>query len=58
MKTISARKVTRMAMVAGGEKRISKIVYNGRLWEWVGIGWIDRGQSSPADRRKYPVVRK
>lgn len=56
MKTIDARKLSNTAMVAGGEKRISKVIDRGTLKEWVGIGWIDLRRATAKDRAKYPTV--
>ncbi len=56
MRTISASKLSAVAMVGGGERRIHKVVDHGRLMEWVGIGWIDLRRATKADRLKYPKV--
>jgi len=45
-------------MVEGGESRITKIIHQGRVKEWVGIGWIDVTDSTtPMERRALPVVK-
>lgn len=44
-------------MVAGGEKRISQVILNGKVKEWVGIGWIDMRDATPEDYRKIREVK-
>ena len=44
-------------MTTGGEDRISKIILDGVVKEWVGIGWIDIGEAEPEDYLKYPEVK-
>ena len=54
--TIKRERVTTIAMVAGGEKKLTKVVYNGMLKEWVGSGWIDLRRATMSDKAKYPRV--
>jgi hypothetical protein len=57
MTRIKRKDVSTIAMVEGGETRISKVVVDGRVMEWVGIGWIDvTDTTTPAERRSLPVV--
>lgn len=44
-------------MTTGGEDRISKIILDGVVKEWVGIGWIDIGTATPDDYSKIPEVK-
>jgi hypothetical protein len=54
---LSRSAVTTIAMVAGNEKFITKIIdEDGLLKEWVGIGWIDIRTATKADRKKYPTL--
>ena len=46
-----------ISMTTGGEKRISKTIHEGRIKQWVGIGWVDEGVAKPAYYYKYPEVR-
>ena len=55
-KTIKRSELSNIKMVAGGEDRISKVILDGTVRQWVGIGWVDEGQASAADKRKYPTV--
>ena len=43
-------------MVAGNERKYRKVILDGRVKEWVGIGWIDLGVPSDADRLLLPEV--
>ena len=56
-KTVSEKEVSKIAMVAGNERRIGKCICDGNLKEWVGIGWIDLGTASPRDYYHYPEVK-
>lgn len=56
-KTVSYRNVSTIAMVAGKEKTISKIIHDGHLMEWVAIGWIDLGKATASDKKNYPTVK-
>lgn len=59
MKTVAAEKLSIRAMVAGNENKFSKVIDDGVLKEWVGIGWIDCGRATKAQRQQFPkVVRK
>jgi len=44
-------------MVAGNEELYTRVVEaDGRLKEWVGIGWIDIGMATDEHRTLYPMV--
>lgn len=44
-------------MVAGNEELYTRVVEaDGRLKEWVGIGWIDIGMATEEHRTLYPTV--
>ena len=55
-KTIDRSELTNHKMVAGNESKYSKVILDGVLKEWVGIGWIDLGEPDDHDRATYPVV--
>ena len=55
-KTVAASQITNEAMRKGNEHRITKIIHDDVLKEWVGIGWIDKGTPTAEDRRLYPKV--
>lgn len=43
-------------MVAGGEKKHSRVIDNGDVLEWVGFGWVNEGPATDEDRRTCPQV--
>lgn len=56
MKTIKASELHTVLMVAGRERKISTVIDNGDLKEWVGIGWITIRKATPSDYKRYRVV--
>jgi len=47
-----------LAMVAGGEKKISRVLdWRGHVQNWVGIGWVDEGAASPTQLRTLPRIK-
>lgn len=57
-RTVSARDCSIVAMCDGrGEKTHSTVIQDGRKMHYVGIGWIDEGPASDADKKKYPTVK-
>jgi hypothetical protein len=55
-RTVKRSKLSRIHMVAGGEKRHPTVILDGNVKDWVGFGWIDLGPADDEDREKYPVV--
>ncbi len=55
LKTVKYSEVSTVAMVAGGENKLTKVVHNGDLKEWVGFGWHVI-PSTVAERDKWPMV--
>lgn len=53
---VKRSELTNLRMVAGNERKYDKVIIDGRVKEWVGIGWIDLGMSSDADRLPLPEV--
>jgi hypothetical protein len=57
-KCIHARECSSVAMVAGNEKRFTKIVDDGIVKQWVGIGWVSEGpEEFPRDKDLPRIVR-
>ena len=56
MRTVTFQEVSIMAMTSGGERRINKVIHEGRLMHWVGIGWVEVREATEADRNEYPAV--
>ena len=52
--TVTLGKLSNLRMVAGQEKNYSRVICNGKVNEWVGIGWIELDVKPDPD--KYPVV--
>lgn len=50
-KTIKRNELSNIRMAAGNEKRISKVICDGHVKEWVGIGWIDLGLPTKQQER-------
>jgi hypothetical protein len=55
-KPIAASELHTVRMVAGREKHISRVIENGSLVEWVGIGWITLRKATKRDRMTYRTV--
>jgi|GEM_PF-6549890 len=56
MELVEISKLSRLRMVAGIEKRYSKVVHRNIIKEWVGIGWIELAYATNADYFIHPVV--
>lgn len=56
MKTITIDQVSTARMVAGNENKFSTIVHDGKVKQWVGIGWIDLRPATDQDRERFPVA--
>lgn len=54
MKTVRRSELGNLRMAAGNEKKYSKIIIDGAVKEWVGIGWIEVDDTP--DKNKYPTV--
>ena len=48
--------LSNLRMAAGGETRITKVIVDDILKEWVGIGWIGDEPPTPNERREYPIA--
>ena len=56
MKTVKASDCDTMKMVAGNEKKFTTIIHNGHRKHWVGFGWVDEGEATDEDKKKFPTV--
>ena len=56
MKTVKASELSNLRMATGGEKKYSRVIVNGVLQEWVGIGWIEIRKAKTRDLATYPTV--
>jgi len=57
MKTVKAKELTIKAMARGNEKKYTKVIHEGELVEWVGIGWVPLGKATAKDKKTYPTVK-
>lgn len=53
---IKRNELSTIKMTCGNEKKISKVILDGFIEEWVGIGWLTLGVAEPKDYKLYPVV--
>ena len=44
-------------MVVKNETKISKIIHNNAVKQWVGIGWVTEKVAEREDYLKYPEVK-
>ena len=56
MKTIKRSECSRIRMVAGNEKKFSRVIDDGIVKNWVGFGWVDEGAATPEDYKRYPEL--
>lgn len=56
-KPVKYRDVSTIAMVARNEGKIKKIIHEGEVKEWVGIGWVTLRKATDLDYRKIPEVK-
>ena len=54
MKIIKRSEVSNTKMIAGNEKKYTKVIDDGVVKEWVGIGWIALDETP--DPKKYPTL--
>lgn len=54
MKTITLSELKRQQFC--NSKELTKVIFKGRLKEWVGIGFLDCGDATDTDKAKYPTV--
>ncbi len=55
---VKASELSKLKMTAGNENSYSKVIQDGRLLQWVGIGWIDLGAATEEDYSDYPEVER
>ncbi len=55
---VKASELSKLKMTAGNENSYSKVVQDGRLLQWVGIGWIDLEAAAEEDYANYPEVER
>ena len=55
-KTVKRSELSLAKMAAGNERRYPRVLDNGVVKEWVGIGWISIGSTTDAEKAKIPEV--
>ena len=61
IKYITPEELSSVRMVSGNENKFSVIIDPEMVLKkkrWVGIGWVDEGEATADDLRKYPVVKR
>jgi len=53
---VTAKELNNLRMVAGNESKYDRVVLDGKVMAWVGIGWIEERDAFPDDYDNYPVV--
>lgn len=56
MNTVKRSDLSPWKMVAGMEDIYNVVIDNGRVMQWVAIGWIDTGPATEADIAELPTV--
>jgi len=59
MKKVKRSELATIRMVGHNEKKFSVVLMpETKLYRkrWVGFGWVDEGEASADDIKKYPVV--
>ena len=58
-KYVDASELSTLKMTCGNEKKYSVVIDTSLVKKrWVGFGWVDEGEPSSSDLKKYPVVRR
>ncbi len=55
-KTITHRELSTISMVGGNENKFEIVIHEGKLIQWVSIGWIELREARKKDYEKYPFV--
>jgi hypothetical protein len=55
-KTVPLSKLSTVSMVAGGEKKHPRVIHDGLLKNWVGIGWVTERKATATDKKNYPTA--
>ena len=56
MKTVKRAQLSKLLMVAGGEKRYKRVICGKNVLRWVGIGWVAEGEPTAKQRAELPHV--
>jgi len=53
---IKSKEVSNIKMVAGNEKKFTKVIHNKHIKKWVGIGWVTERKATKVDYKTIPEV--
>ena len=53
---VPASVLSNLRMVAGNEKKYSRVIQDGHVLHWVSLGWVNEGPARPSDYSAYPEV--
>lgn len=53
---VPVSKLSTLRMAAGNERLYSRVILQGAVMFWVGIGWVNEGPAQEKDFEVYPVV--
>ena len=56
MNKVSAKMLSKLAMIQGNEKKYSIVIDEDILKQWIGFGWIELREATTEDLKKYPIV--
>jgi len=55
-KTVKAKELSTMKMSCGNAKKYPRVIQDGIVKNWVGMGWVDEDHATEEDYKKYPKV--
>lgn len=55
-KKVHISELKTIRMVAGNENIYEQVIHGDVVKRWVGIGWVDEGAPTKAQRAKLPTV--
>lgn len=53
---VTAKELSNLRMAAGNEHKYDRVVLDGKVKAWVGIGWVEERGALPSDYDNLPVV--
>lgn len=53
---VQASQLSKLRMVAGNETKFSRVIHEGVVKEWVGIGWIKLEKATEFELQNLPIV--
>ena len=53
---VKASELTTLKMSCGNAKKFSRVIEDGMVKNWVGIGWVTEHKATAKDMLRYPKV--